>query len=66
MVQSTNQHEEKIIPAQQTINVAFQGERGAFGDEAVKTFLVRLLNQIPTGVLQMFLGQLPGAKLMQG
>ena len=38
MVQSTNQHEEKIIPAQQAINVAFQGERGAFGDEAVKTF----------------------------
>ena len=38
MVQSTNQHEEHIIPAQQTINVAFQGERGAFGDEAVKAF----------------------------
>ena len=38
MVQSTNQHEEQIIPAQQTITVAFQGERGAFGDEAAKAF----------------------------
>ena len=38
MVQSTNQHEEHIVSAQQTINVAFQGERGAFGDEAVKAF----------------------------
>src|SRR5436309_3719799 len=33
-----NQHEEQIIPAQQTITVAFQGERGAFGDEAAKAF----------------------------
>src|SRR5437879_10066306 len=38
VVQSTNQHEEHIVSAQQTINVAFQGERGAFGDEAVKAF----------------------------
>ena len=47
MVQSTNQHEEQIIPAQQTINVAFQGERGAFGDEAVKTFFGSLAQPIP-------------------
>lgn len=37
MVQSTNQYEEQA-PARQNINVAFQGERGAFGDEAVKAF----------------------------
>ncbi|MGZ3609196.1 MAG: prephenate dehydratase, partial [Ktedonobacteraceae bacterium] len=38
MVQTTDQHEEQIKPARQSISVAFQGERGAFGDEAAKAF----------------------------
>lgn len=38
MVQSTNQNEEQILSVQQIIDVAFQGEPGAFGDEAVKAF----------------------------
>jgi len=33
-----NQQGEHVVPAQQAINVAFQGERGAFGDEAVRAF----------------------------
>ena len=32
MVQSIDQKGEYVAPAQQAINVAFQGERGAFGD----------------------------------
>ncbi len=35
MVQSTNQQTEETASVRQIIRVAFQGERGAFGDEAV-------------------------------
>ncbi len=38
MVQSANQQEGQLLSARQTIKVAFQGERGAFGDEAVKAY----------------------------
>jgi prephenate dehydratase len=47
VLQATNQHEEHLVSAQQTINVAFQGERGAFGDEAVKAFFVSQLQSNP-------------------
>ena len=35
MVQSTNQQTEQLADGEQVLRVAFQGERGAFGDEAV-------------------------------
>src|SRR5579863_1077167 len=35
MVQSTDQQAEQSVDREQSIHVAFQGERGAFGDEAV-------------------------------
>jgi len=38
VVQSTHQHEEQPSTTQQTIRVAFQGERGAYGDEAVQAY----------------------------
>src|SRR5437016_12802890 len=42
-----NQQGEHVLPAQQAINVAFQGERGAFGDEAVRTFFGSQAQPIP-------------------
>src|SRR6266849_10981965 len=42
-----NQQGEHVLPAQQAINVAFQGERGAFGDEAVKAFFGSQAQPLP-------------------
>ncbi len=47
MVQSIHQQGEYVAPAQQAINVAFQGERGAFGDEAVRAYFGSLAQSIP-------------------
>ncbi len=47
MVQSIDQQGEYVAPAQQAINVAFQGERGAFGDEAVRAYFGSLAQSIP-------------------
>ena len=47
MVQSIDQQGEYIAPAQQAINVAFQGERGAFGDEAVRAYFGSQAQPIP-------------------
>jgi prephenate dehydratase len=47
VVQSINQQGEHVVPAQQAINVAFQGERGAFGDEAVTVFFGSQAQPIP-------------------
>ncbi len=43
MAQSTDQQSEQVNtpPSSTTINVAFQGERGAFGDEAVRVYFGR-------------------------
>jgi prephenate dehydratase len=42
-----NQQGEHVLPAQQASNVAFQGERGAFGDEAVRAFFGSQAQPIP-------------------
>ncbi len=47
MVQSIDQQGEYVAPAQQAINVAFQGERGAFGDEAVRAYFGSQAQPIP-------------------
>jgi prephenate dehydratase/chorismate mutase/prephenate dehydratase len=47
VVQSIDQQEEYVGPAKQAINVAFQGERGAFGDEAVRAYFGSLAQLIP-------------------
>lgn len=47
MVQSIDQQGEYSAPAQQAINVAFQGERGAFGDEAVRGYFGSQAQPIP-------------------
>lgn len=38
MIPSTEQHSDHVTQENHPINVAFQGERGAFGDAAVKTY----------------------------
>src|SRR2546426_83797 len=38
VVQLIDQQGEHVVPAQKAISVAFEGERGAFGDEAAKAF----------------------------
>jgi prephenate dehydratase len=47
VVQSIDQQGEYVAPAQQAINVAFQGERGAFGDEAVRAYFGSQAQPIP-------------------
>src|SRR5437016_8703601 len=42
-----NQQGEHVLPAQQAINVAFQGERGAFGDEAVRAYFGAQATPLP-------------------
>ena len=38
MIPTTDQHHEDTIQEHQPLNIAFQGERGAFSDEAVKAY----------------------------
>ena len=47
MVQSIDQQGEDVAPARQAINVAFQGERGAFGDEAVRAYFGSQAQPVP-------------------
>jgi len=47
VVQSIDQQGEYAAPAQPAINVAFQGERGAFGDEAVSGYFGSQAQPIP-------------------
>jgi prephenate dehydratase/chorismate mutase/prephenate dehydratase len=47
VVQSIDQEDEFLPYAQQAINVAFQGERGAFGDEAVRAYFGSQAQPIP-------------------
>ncbi len=48
MVQSTHQHEEQPASTQQhRVRVAFQGERGAYGDEAVQTYFKKATHTSP-------------------
>jgi prephenate dehydratase len=47
VVQSIDQQGEYVAPAQQAISVAFQGERGAFGDEAVRAYFGSQAQPIP-------------------
>lgn len=47
MVQSIDQQGEDVAPARQAMSVAFQGERGAFGDEAVRAYFGSLAQPIP-------------------
>jgi prephenate dehydratase len=47
VVQSIDQQGEYAAPAQAAINVAFQGERGAFGDEAVSGYFGSQAQPIP-------------------
>ena len=45
MVQSISSHEEQ--PASTHIHVAFQGERGAYGDEAVQAYFKKAISTLP-------------------
>lgn len=49
MVQSIHSHEEQpaSTPAQSSVSVAFQGERGAYGDEAVQTYFKKATQALP-------------------
>ena len=47
MVQSIDQQGGHVVPAQKAINVAFQGERGAFGDEAVRIYFGSQAESLP-------------------
>jgi prephenate dehydratase len=47
VVQSIDQQAEHLTPAQQTNSVAFQGERGAFGDEAVRAYFGSQAQPLP-------------------
>jgi prephenate dehydratase/chorismate mutase/prephenate dehydratase len=47
VVQSIEQQGEYVTPAKQAINVAFQGERGAFGDEAVRAYFGSQAQPVP-------------------
>jgi prephenate dehydratase len=47
VVQSIDQQGENAAPAQQAINVAFQGERGAFGDEAMRAYFGSQAQPVP-------------------
>jgi len=47
VVQSIDQQGEYTAPAQPAISVAFQGERGAFGDEAVRGYFGSQAQPIP-------------------
>jgi prephenate dehydratase/chorismate mutase/prephenate dehydratase len=47
VVQSIDQQGEYVAPAQQAVNVAFQGERGAFGDEAVRAYFGAQAQAVP-------------------
>src|SRR5213082_496072 len=47
MIPSTDQHTAETIQVHQPINVAFQGERGAFGDEAVRAYFGAQATPLP-------------------
>ncbi len=47
MVQSIDQQGEDVAPARQAMSVAFQGERGAFGDEAVRAYFGSQAQPVP-------------------
>jgi prephenate dehydratase len=48
VVESTNQHEEQAATTQpHTVRVAFQGERGAYGDEAVQVYFKNAMHATP-------------------
>ncbi len=47
MVQSIDQQVEQLNPSQRTVSVAFQGERGAFGDEAARKYFDAQTEPVP-------------------
>ena len=47
MTQSIDQQTELSVPTQKTLTIAFQGERGAFGDEAVRVYFSKQAEPLP-------------------
>jgi prephenate dehydratase/chorismate mutase/prephenate dehydratase len=47
MTKSINEQAEQVQPVQRTIRAAFQGERGAFGDEAVQVYFGKQAQPVP-------------------
>ncbi len=47
MTQSVNHQSEHSLLIQKTISIAFQGERGAFGDEAVRVYFGKQAEPLP-------------------
>jgi prephenate dehydratase len=47
MTQTTDQQTDHVASTHQTINVAFQGERGAFGDEAIRGYFGKQASPLP-------------------